>query len=809
MSQLRSNKSESKSLDDLKQDLLFKTLLRGQTNLAKRLIEKGTGIDVNALDQTFGTLLYVACEKGYTDIVQLLLDKGANVNQPANQYDWTPLMIASQKGNDEIVKILLAAGANPNQMEKDGETALGHAISRNKINIVKLLLDKGANVNLVNPANGESPLSSAVANKSVEIVEMLLKAGANPDRANIDKLTPLGAVMGNDETSAKIVKLLLAAGANPNQRAGLDGDMVLVSWSRQGHTEIVKLLLAAGADPDSKDSEHFFETSLFVASRDNYKEIVKLLLEAGADPNTTDNHDWTPLMIASDRHHVDVIKLLLETPNIDLNKTNDEGDTALFHAADDLESVKLLLAAGADPNIPDHDGWTALIAAAQLSVDIDIVKSLLAAGADPNHITNDEETAIIVAAKYKTDEGKHLEVIDYLLKNGAFLTGTDNPRLSDDIRSFFRQFKNRGLIRIIEDYEEGRSHELEFRIELRQRRSRVTDLNRRGLWGKTALTIAAQKGFVGIVKEILKFDEDVNLLDDQNAGKGIDGKMSLKDFRQISESVVNCEGFGLTIRSRDVITQQDTIEFPVRCFPCKHVHELSSLNGWLNTKVNGGYDILRKSCPLCGDRHSEIDSVEFMSSALVKRWNGMAKAEREAEDEEAKIFASSVYRQINKNLSGLRESKNKMTEKIVETYDEAIDNIEKEHAYARRLIKWKYKRPLINERVKARLAIGGHKAKIEEEKARIEELKQSAKKKIANIRLDMVVEDMRLTQKTNSRKESSRKNKAHYVQITSAPYDKKIDKYLKMKRDMLARSAAKKAANSIRNRLKDNIKLKF
>ena len=132
MSQLKSNKSASKSLDDLKQDLLFKTLFRGQPNLAKRLIEKGTGIDVNARDQTFGTLLYVACEKGYTDIVQLLLDKGANVNQPANQYDWTPLMIASQKGNDEIVKILLAAGANPNQMEKDGETALGTQFPKTK-----------------------------------------------------------------------------------------------------------------------------------------------------------------------------------------------------------------------------------------------------------------------------------------------------------------------------------------------------------------------------------------------------------------------------------------------------------------------------------------------------------------------------------------------------------------------------------------------------------------------------------------------------------------------------------------------------
>ena len=90
-------------------------------------------------------------------------------------------------------------------------------------------MDKGANVNLVNPANGESPLLSAVSSKSVEIVEMLLEAGANPNRANIDKLTPLGAVMGNDETSAKIVKLLLAAGANPNQR-------VNVSWSSQRHT---------------------------------------------------------------------------------------------------------------------------------------------------------------------------------------------------------------------------------------------------------------------------------------------------------------------------------------------------------------------------------------------------------------------------------------------------------------------------------------------------------------------------------------------------------------------------------------------
>ena len=164
-------------------------------------------------------------------------------------------------------------------------------------------------------------------------------------------------------------------------------------WSQEGGISEVREWLDFGANPNAARDDGV--TALMLAAQRGHSGIIKMLLVAGANPNAVNNAGVTALILATDNGHAEVVKMLLDA-GANLNGAN---DTVLMFAADDghVEVIKILLDAGANPNAVRDDGWTALIFAAQEG-RIEITKMLLAAGANPNAVNNAGVTALMFAA---------------------------------------------------------------------------------------------------------------------------------------------------------------------------------------------------------------------------------------------------------------------------------------------------------------------------------------------------------------------------------------------------------------------------
>ncbi len=260
----------------------------------------------------------------------------------------TALMAASEKGYTEIVKLLLDYGAKVDLQDVLGKTALYKASEKGHQEVVKLLLDKGANTNL--PDVGKtSALSMAAWKRHLGIVELLLKKGATDIHSDALVWASMG---GNIE----IVKLLIKNGMGLLSEEGLSD--CLRAASENGNAEVVNLLIDEGANVNSKTSEGY--TALYLAAYDNHTEVVRLLIDKGAAVDQQIANGFTALMLASRDGFLEIVKILLEKKaNVDLQSSSNY--TALYLASYNghAEIVKLLLDNGANPDIKSKEGKTA------------------------------------------------------------------------------------------------------------------------------------------------------------------------------------------------------------------------------------------------------------------------------------------------------------------------------------------------------------------------------------------------------------------------------------------------------------------
>ena len=145
-------------------------VLEGRTEMVELLLDHGA--DAAAKTRLGSTLLHDAALKGHVPRVELLLRKGADVNA-LNGSGGTPLHDAALGGHVEVAALLLARGASINAQEvESGNTALANAASWGRLNLVNLLLDKGADAKLKNRA-GKTALMLALENGHEETVERL------------------------------------------------------------------------------------------------------------------------------------------------------------------------------------------------------------------------------------------------------------------------------------------------------------------------------------------------------------------------------------------------------------------------------------------------------------------------------------------------------------------------------------------------------------------------------------------------------------------------------------------------------------
>jgi ankyrin repeat protein len=258
-----------------------------------------------------------------------------------------------------LAAFLMAAGGD--------RPALVDAAKNGDRDALRALIQKKGDVNAAD-ADGSTALHWASYRDDLESADLLIRAGAKVNAANDLGATPLWAASQNG--SAAMVRRLLEAGANPNL-ALLAGETPLMVAARSGYAGVVEQLLAKDANLSARGTRG--QTALMWAVAQKHPDVVKVLLAHGADVKAR-SEEWSQMMAVPPHGYLGYNR---QIPH--------GGDTALMFAArvGDLDSAKLLVAAGANVNDADAWGVSATVLAAHSGYR-DIAEFLLDKGADPN-----------------------------------------------------------------------------------------------------------------------------------------------------------------------------------------------------------------------------------------------------------------------------------------------------------------------------------------------------------------------------------------------------------------------------------------
>jgi ankyrin repeat protein len=281
------------------------------------------------------------------------------------------LVEAVKDQNSEAVRALLKQHADVNAAQGDGATALHWAAYRDDSETADLLIRAGANVNAANDL-GVTPLFLACANGNAVIVANLLKAGADPNASSSTGVSPLMVAARTGRADA--VKALLAHGANVNAKEASRGQTALMWAVAQRHADVVGVLIEHGAD-------------VTVRTR-----VSRVFVNRGGPNGTIADAPYvgevekggsTPLLFAARQGDLESARLLLAA-GAGVNEKSPDGYSVMLLASHSGHGAlaSFLLEKGADPNAADA-GFTTLHTAV-LTGDLDLVKALLGHGANPN-----------------------------------------------------------------------------------------------------------------------------------------------------------------------------------------------------------------------------------------------------------------------------------------------------------------------------------------------------------------------------------------------------------------------------------------
>lgn len=249
--------------------------------------------------------LSAAVHNNNSAMVHLLLSKGANPNQTANNSN-IPLMGAILRENYASVHCLIEFGADVN-VDDTFFTPLTAAMVGDQIDIIRLLLHKGANPNIA-ARIGDFPLIEAASKQSTRIAGMLLAKGANVDIQSTCSTPLMSAIAWKSllKNNDDMVTLILAHGADPNT-PNLEGDTPLMVAAVKGDIQTAKLLLAMGAKVNAQGERL---TPLLGAVRSGDRGMVALMLEHDADPLLPNRRGCSPMQEASGSRDKTFLRLL-------------------------------------------------------------------------------------------------------------------------------------------------------------------------------------------------------------------------------------------------------------------------------------------------------------------------------------------------------------------------------------------------------------------------------------------------------------------------------------------------------------------
>ena len=365
--------------------------------------------DVNARSSDGSTALLWAAHWNDVGTAKLLLQAGADANA-ANDFRTTPLSEACTNSSSPLVRLLLKAGANPNTAIATGETPLMTCARTGAADAVRLVVEYGAAVNAKEPKQNQTALMWAAAERHPDVVKALIDAHADLKANSKQGFTAIhfAARVGDLES----VKLLVAAGVDINILTQAEGATNRIT----SQLNIAKSVGAIGYTP------------LLVAVVRGQVDLALYLLDHGADPNIL-AAGYTPLHWASSQW---------ESFTANPVYGFDDAMAGIPDRAAKLRLVKALLAHGADVNSRmtkpqpsfaggylDAVGATPFLLAASAN-DLEMMRILLAAGADPKILTATKASAIMAASGLNHSIGEDTvtepqatETVNFLLKLGV------------------------------------------------------------------------------------------------------------------------------------------------------------------------------------------------------------------------------------------------------------------------------------------------------------------------------------------------------------------------------------------------------
>jgi cytohesin len=367
-------------------------VMRGDKAAVRTLVEQKA--DVNIPQADGATALHWAVFRSDKELVDLLIKAKANP-KAANREGATPLWLASVNGDAPIVAALLNAGADANEKLPLGRTPLMEASRTGNVEAMKVLLDHGAAVNAKETLRGTTPLMWAADEGHAAAIRLLIQRGADIKARSNPAERGRGPALGKSSDPRKQVAAQGAARAAGQASPPLGGGRA-APQGRGGRGGGRGAQAAPGADQGTDQAADFTDDAAAAAfgfgGAGRGRAVVK------------DGGELTPLVYAV--------------------------------RADDLDSVKALLAAGADVNQVTGYGWSPLLVATQNRY-YKLAAYLLEHGADVNLANKGSWTPLYLATDNRNIESgdypvrkgdmDHLDFIKLLLDKGANV----NARMKD------------------------------------------------------------------------------------------------------------------------------------------------------------------------------------------------------------------------------------------------------------------------------------------------------------------------------------------------------------------------------------------
>ncbi|KAH9498484.1 hypothetical protein Btru_007628 [Bulinus truncatus] len=471
---------------------------RGHTDLVEFLIShcKATLTDRT---QDGSTLIHIASKYGHPETALAFLKKGVPLLMP-NKDGAICLHVAAMMGHTAVVKALIAKGATVNATTKDGQTALHLAVKYKKPHVVQALIGSGAQVETKGGEQMETPLHIAARTEGGEkCAEMLFKSGAdvNSTRENGETALHVSARYGG----LSVLKSLLREGANPMHQSKA-GETALHIATRHCHLDIVKELqefvcqkrslhdaitLANQQNAEGEAPIHCAAEIKKSQAHNDFEDtdLVKLILSYNANvAYTTKLNGQSPLLVASEQGHLDIVKILLKNQaRVDI--FDEHGKTALHLAAENghEQVADMLLYHKAFVNAKSKHGLTPLHLAAS-NGNVTLVKLLIEKhGATIDALTLAKKTALHMAA-----QNGQKEVCAALIKMNADTNATD--------------VHGQTPLHLAAE----NNHSDVVKLFLKHRPELVTMANINGM---TCAHIAAAKGSAAVIKELMRFNKTI------------------------------------------------------------------------------------------------------------------------------------------------------------------------------------------------------------------------------------------------------------------------------------------------------------